>query len=539
MSAEAAVFTAAVARDEVRNSLNRLEYHLARGARGKLGVDREVGYLNALGRQSARLGNATAGGINVGAKAGLGEKAKQAMIAQGQGSSASSGRLKSSLLANYSEDTMSGAREWTYDGNQTWVWTANASACPACLANHGQTFTGPFVPMHPSCLCFPQELEAAGKAGVEQLSDKQLVDTLLASNNSVFVKAGVQVRSGLMSVEEAAALATRRSQFGLRAWAKTMEQQAARAEGILAVPDVAAPAAPAVPEAATIVDDVPSAADVIFAADAAEAQALLDKAAAAPLKVSDAYRVNYTRKAHEDIVKKAEVLFDEHVTDAGLRLKMAQAIEQLDEVATFEQKTSTTGAFSWRRGGHQENTKLRLNIKRQNGAEVDRWNAIVRTQNAEYKALMDDYAAGRVSTPEYYARKQTILANRANQDDYDLWVQATPDKVADTLVHEAFHAVDEASGFTYGAAARKDIQAEVRAIARSSDPQAKAFEYAAELDKAPAVRGVETAAEMVRMYFVGTGEQASAWNITPLSALEWRAKYPRLAKWVEEVVLNG
>jgi len=41
MAAEEAVFTAAVARDEVRKSLMRMEYHMSRGPAGLRGVTRE------------------------------------------------------------------------------------------------------------------------------------------------------------------------------------------------------------------------------------------------------------------------------------------------------------------------------------------------------------------------------------------------------------------------------------------------------------------------------------------------------------------
>jgi hypothetical protein len=257
------------------------------------------------------------------------------------------------------------------------------------------------------------------------------------------------------------------------------------------------------------------------------------------MKLTETAQVKYGGKWHEAVVKEAEVLFDKAVTDPTLRLKMARALEDMDQFSTYARQTSTAGSFQWwGQGGRSYKTAMELNMRRQVSAEVERWNAHVMEYNAKARALMADYQSGKIGQLTYQEEWAALKRGRAQKADYKLWDNASAESVADTMVHESFHAVDEASGFAYGASARKEIQAEVRAIARSADPQAKAFEYAAELKKPPRVAGVETAAETVRMYFMGTGDQASAWGIKPLTHLEWRAKYPKLAKWVEEVVLS-
>jgi len=229
MAAEDAVFTAAVARDEVRKSLVRMEYHMNRGPKGLLGVEREQKFLDALGRQSARLGAGTTGATNVTAKDGLGTRALRALSAKGSGNTAAAGRLRSSLLAEFSQDTMHGARVWTYGGDKEWVWTANASACAACLNEHGRKFTAEsFIPMHPSCLCFPQNPQTAKDAGVRKLSKEDITQTLQASNNPEFAKVGRQLADGTKTLLDASIESTRRSSLGRDRWFKAVKEQQAR-----------------------------------------------------------------------------------------------------------------------------------------------------------------------------------------------------------------------------------------------------------------------------------------------------------------------
>lgn len=203
MSAEDAVFVAANAREEVRKSLDRMQYHLGRGTKGLRGVAREVDYLDALSRQAARLGQSTAGATRMArGNQGLGTKALDALSKPGN--TAYIGRTKSSLLAGFSDDVMWGAREWTYtEGRTVWVWVTNGSACAACLANHGSTFQTYFSPEHPSCLCYPERVSVARENGVTRLDDDTLLNVMRTSNNPRWRAQAQLVDNGTLSVRDA------------------------------------------------------------------------------------------------------------------------------------------------------------------------------------------------------------------------------------------------------------------------------------------------------------------------------------------------
>jgi len=154
MAGSAAVRTTAIARREVRASLERMEFHLARGVRGTKGVNREVNFLNALHRQNALLGGKAVGvSTQIRPVRSFGDDALGALrSADGR----TRGRVKSSILADYSADGLEPARK-IGALSQPWVWVANSSACPTCLYKHGTLFKGDFVPSHPSCLCIPEQ----------------------------------------------------------------------------------------------------------------------------------------------------------------------------------------------------------------------------------------------------------------------------------------------------------------------------------------------------------------------------------------------
>lgn len=165
-----AVTATAVARREARASLDRMEYHLGRGTRGARGVAREVRFLDALHSSTVRQTGASVGAKFTGsANFPLGQKAVSALSG---GNSATIGRMKSSILADFSADALQGPRSIGSLESQ-WRWTANASACPSCLDRHGQPFSGDFVPLHPSCLCIPQPTNTPG---LRPLSDGELVE---------------------------------------------------------------------------------------------------------------------------------------------------------------------------------------------------------------------------------------------------------------------------------------------------------------------------------------------------------------------------
>ena len=172
MAATDAVTSTAIARREVRRSLDRLEYHLSRGPRGVRGVEREVRFLDALHRRSvAQAGRAVGASYTSTPIDSFGRKAAAALST---GSASTVGRMKSSVLADFAVDSLQPARDFALRAD-VWVWTANASACPTCLNRHGQTYSGGqlFTPAHPSCLCIPQPV---GTPGLRPLSDGELVE---------------------------------------------------------------------------------------------------------------------------------------------------------------------------------------------------------------------------------------------------------------------------------------------------------------------------------------------------------------------------
>lgn len=171
MAATDAITQTAIARREARASIERLEYHLARGPRGRKGVQREIAFLDALHRQSVRLSGRTIGSAYIGrARESFGAKAAAALAS---GNASTVGRMKSSLLADFSADGLQPVRD-AAGRLGVWTWTANSTACPTCLDLHGRTFRGTFIPIHPSCLCIGQPV---GTPGLRRLSDDELVDT--------------------------------------------------------------------------------------------------------------------------------------------------------------------------------------------------------------------------------------------------------------------------------------------------------------------------------------------------------------------------
>lgn len=199
MAATDAITSTAVARREVRRSLERLEYHLGRGAKGRLGVQREIRFLDALHRQSVRVAGVAAGrSMRAFPMESFGAKAAAALST---GNRSVIGRMKSSILADFAADSLEPARAWAEFAADGWVWTANASACPTCLSMHGSVGRGPFMPMHPSCLCIPQDI---GTPGLHRLTDDQLVQVAREYGNPRYLRAVAEFAAGRLSRAELA-----------------------------------------------------------------------------------------------------------------------------------------------------------------------------------------------------------------------------------------------------------------------------------------------------------------------------------------------
>ena len=166
-----AVTTTAIARREARNSIERMQFHLGRGVKGAVGVDREVRFLDALHKNSVNQGARAVGRSSRVVAPSFGQKAKDALST---GNKATVGRAKSSILADFSADSLQIPRDNALLLGE-WIWQANASACATCLSDHGHRFTGLFVGNHPSCLCVPAEV---GTPGLNPLSDQEIVSTM-------------------------------------------------------------------------------------------------------------------------------------------------------------------------------------------------------------------------------------------------------------------------------------------------------------------------------------------------------------------------
>ena len=579
MAAEEAVFTAATARTEVRKSILRMEYHIARGPKGARGVAREVAYLDAMGRQSARLGAKTAAGVNVSAKKGLGQRARDALSAKASGNGASAGRLRSSLLAEYSQDTMSGAREWTNDVSAVWVWVANASACPACLDQHGKTFNGPFTPMHPSCLCYPEAPDVAAANGVDPLTQAQLVKTLVTSNNPAFAATGKALADGAITVEEAAAAATRRSAKGLKRWQLALRDQAGRAAALNpeATPIGAAGLTPhpgtpgALKAEREAILNPPTLAEV----KAAKEVVLKEITWLENMQAKSSTRIGFSAKRHEQTLKRAQRIIDRAVTSPVFRAKMDEAVDGLKYLKTLSdtnkgKQTRWAGRFSHRTpyrrdasgklvpGGRAEGIRgIELQMRMQVQDNVDEWNAAVKAYNAKAKELSDEIRAARYQVQQdaiaqgrrlaryeidaaidqdIWARQAALQKTKPTKSKVGLTADRPTQDVAEVLLHEVTHAVDEATEFAYSEKALADgVRDEFRRLAATDDPLASAYRYGAELEFG-GKKGHETFAEVVRMYHHGTGIMTRS-GTAKQGAAAWREANPVLAKWVEDNVL--
>ena len=572
MAGEDAVFTAAVARDEVRKSLARMEYHLNRGRKGERGWLRERDFLNALGRQSSKLGGGA--GTAIGGAPGLGERALRAMQIQNANGapSAATGKLKSSILGDFSADTMNGAREWTYDGQQEWIWTANASACPACLDNHGKRFTGPFVPMHPSCLCFPQQPVDAAAQGVRPLDTRQVVGTLANSNNPQFRAVGNQIRAGVTTTKEAASKAARQSSGDLADWGRALDKQAIRAAdgprdlpqpptGARSAPSerggttpTQAPEPPQTPtqpvleevveEPATILD-VPE--FVGIPSDEATQAYLAAKQVdpGAPITwVSNmeaaGVRIKHKAKRYADTIRKAEENIDAVVDSPGFRRELNEALTNMSRFDTLNNgKSEWQGRFHSVRGGGP--TRMELQMRGISGVETAEFNVKAIQYNQTKKELSEAWRAAQKKSGQFSPQADEALqALQAHERTAkDLLESIKPvdrpaAEIAEVYLHEAAHAVDEANGWALSTRAKADgIKDEFLRIAHSGADDASAHAYGAEIG-ANKQLGRETWAELARFYYYGPGTMAETRAVQAVSAAEWRAANPKLAKWFED-----
>lgn len=502
MAAQDAVLVAAVARQNVRDSLARMEYHLARGARGTLGVEREVLFLDGLSREATRLGGNTQVGFKTKATQGLGARAKAALSS---GSGATIGRAKSSLLATFSDETMFGARSWTYAGGQQWVWQANASACAACLANHGSRFFGSMFPEHPSCLCFPVPPDQAGH--ITSLSDSQLTDVLRDSNNPRFRAQAKLIDSGRLSVRDAIAGARRPSTraFYERTLARLTEGVYGATTEVVGAGTVTVAATTAVEtKPLTWVDDWQKAGKLELNAKKSEAL-LADAVATADKRLLglDNLKAGFDRSAARlDRIRTVNA----RMANDGSRL--------LGEVRTWRHRITRD----------VQRQELLLDVGRMSDEAVKKYNEAYRAYNLKRRQL--DFNRGFAGRDEYKQLTQELRALKPPRRSVKRG--ATVDELTDTLIHEMTHVLDT-SGKLATKLLQDDILVEFRKYATSGKYQAE-FKYGSEFQFVTP-KGGETLAELVKMYTSGLGEA--------MTAEVWRETYPILSDWVLKNVVNG
>lgn len=124
---------------------------------------------------------------------------------------------KARTVAEYTEQSMEFARDTHTD---TWTWTANESACAACLSLHGSQRRGNFSPLHPNCLCIP-EVDGPSR----KLTDDEIADQMIQRGGRD-AKLGRALKSGEIS----------RDQIGIRRRGITKQRN-------FNIPDVAGPTA--------------------------------------------------------------------------------------------------------------------------------------------------------------------------------------------------------------------------------------------------------------------------------------------------------
>ena len=533
MPAPQAVRVTALGRSELRKSVERMEFHLARGAKGARGVAREVAFMDSLHRQTTRLGGAAMNrAVGSGARRSFGADTLKAL--QG-GNTKTIGRIKSSVLADFSADGLEASRETAALSGEPWVWVANSSACPSCLSEHGEVYSGAMVPLHPSCLCTPGEV---GAEGVRPLNEKEIVDMQGKYGDPRYKGAMDALSAGTRTIDSLRAIeGVNRTRKGKDAVAVHRGEGAGRQIALGSADDVAATEAQAA-GAKQATDDLAEALlvdEVAVKEAAATARAVRSTAVRNP---SEYPALKYPRAA--DRRKLLDDTF-EKLNDAGM--PAAQYDTLLAEFTDINLATATKSTKAIAEMGKvttkitpQGNVKpgtlkLRLQLMRQS----DEYSAWVEEANVVYKR------DGRTLYGEWLAK------NRAP----DQWRLATADELADVIVHELAHAADfKASGIAnshWRTAMPAEIWEKVREMGWSGKPPSrtviKAGDRLLSYDYALSSKD-EAFAELHRFYLRGVGQTvgetvpgaSGAVDDVVLTAVEWREANPELAAWVKEAI---
>lgn len=236
-----------------------------------------------------------------------------------------------------------------------------------------------------------------------------------------------------------------------------------------------------------------------------------------------------------------------------LRSEYLDALGKFDKitfaVATKSTKSMSTYGKVTQRWRSLDRARTERTLYVQLSRMSDDWVPWVKRHNATVSALRrEPPGPGRDHI-------QGILDDlRANEPEQ--WRLATVDETESVLIHELTHAIDFERGQIGGAQA-------ISALAQLDGGKFMDLVWSAKWGGSEIIPGTnrirplpgavgndgfayavsspqEAVAEVTRMYHVGMrekyGDQTEA---VTMSAEEWRAKYPELAQWVEDHVING
>ncbi len=450
---------------------------------------------------------------------------------------------KSSVLADFSADGLAAPRSIS-ERFPSWKWQANGSACPTCLSKHGNIYTGIFIPTHPSCLC----IAASPVSDIRPLTESELIDMNAKYGDPRYRKLMADLKSGSKTMADIRAVenvnAGRKGFMAVRKHnLEGVVRQSALGPGRAprtAAPEGGfgpAPSAPAVPETfepLTVYGDNP----II----GRPTKAMKSAMAEAEQIMADAVGV------HRAFVERGISRIQQFKMTASKGKRKAQ-------------KTNGTwheSGIKRKRGGGMERIDRRLTME-MNRSDFSSHNAWVKLHN-EYadritaRQILDKPAVRSSATvrskPPTFKPNPSYLSNDNNErfDAMQRWLKrnpepaakfaATPQQLAETLLHEIVHSVDAGTGMSIDgirSVLRRKLKLDgidVLAAEAYRDGDA-AMWYAAK-----GIRGKpgETIADITRMYFYGDRYDTTGQVLK--TAAEWRAKYPEMALWVEDNVLT-
>ncbi len=547
MAASDAVRSTAIARREVRNSLERMEFHLARGAKGTRGVTREVKFLDALHRQNAIQGaNAVGQSVAINPRRSFGQEALDALKG-GDGRKISA--AKSSVLADFSADGLAAPRSISERFPQ-WKWQANGSACPTCLSKHGNIYTGIFIPTHPSCLC----IAASPVADIRPLTESELIDMNAKYGDPRYRKLMDDLASGRKTMADVRAVENVNSgRKGFLAVRKHNLEGVVRQNALgtgRRAPRTSAPeggfgpatSAPA-PEVAAAPETFPSI-DVFTGRNIKGTPTKAMKSAMAEAEQIMADAVGASRGFLDTGIARINTL----------RMKASKGKKRAHKT----NGTWTEARTVRKRGGGFESITREITME-MNRSDFTAHNFWVTRHNAyaeriTAKRIMDkpaiiDHANRRVISPPTFKPNPEWITNANNErfDAMQKWIRrnpepaakfaATPQQLAETLLHEIVHAADAGTGMSIdgiNSVLRRKLKIDgIDKLAAQAYADGDASMWYA----AKGVRGKpgETIADLTRMYFYGDRYDTTGQVLK--TAAEWRAKYPEMALWVEDNVL--